>query len=441
MNIKTQNLISRVKIYTCGGTRVEMYSATTFALLVIISCLSTTVHSIKDYAENKPRNADARDCALWLPDDQALAMPIPFTSNGSRHWIMYPNKKGRLNVKFGHNFKLSCTSSGFASSRFGHDGDAPVTCAGGDLLRHNEHTYRYEEFKCITTPKSELRTTFDKCQGGKYDVVTVGFQTKHTFLSLYSVCFDRATKNSLYTWYVPRSPYYNHHQRTNVRPSFSNTRELYGITDTNRKYTVAEQRKTLAKILKSTSLADGYIQNDSNHSLSRGHYAAKADFFFGFEQSATFYYVNVAPQWQIFNGYMWSELEENLRSGIVNNTDGRHVIVTGSYGSCTLADRDGVQRPLFLDLPHSIPVPLFYWKMYYDINTDFGIVYIGLNNPYKRIDGSVYICPNICSDSDGNGRPDANRGLVYCCTKKSFEDVYGKLDPVIYRSIQSHQNR
>jgi len=151
---------------------------------------------------------------------------------------------------------------------------------------------------------------------------------------------------------------------------------------------------------------------------------------------------------------MWADLEQSTRSKLSkNNGTSTHVIVTGTYDTCTLADVDDVQQPLYLDLPGSIRVPLFYWKLYYDVDAADGIVYIGLNNPYKEIDDSVYICPNICPDGyHGRGyqgrdprsnkaetgpdpEPDANDGLIYCCTKKSFEEVYGKLDPIVYRRL------
>ncbi|KAL5234659.1 hypothetical protein ACI65C_002069 [Semiaphis heraclei] len=387
-------------------------------------------------------------------------MPISFTSNGKHQAIIYPDAKGRLNVGRGRSFKLSCATSKFAAKEFQNDGfsDLLVTCVGGDVLMYQGETYRYAYFQCDNMPKSELRVTDDKCQSANYTVAVVGFRTDFAFLRLYAMCFDKSTKNSLYTWYDARSPYYDNHQKYSKRPLFNSTKELYGNTDVNKKYTFKEQKKTVAKILRSDQLADKYIQNDNKHFLSRGHYAAKADFFFAYEQFATFNYANVAPQWQIFNGDMWADLEQTTRTKLSNEDDSsKHVIVTGTYDVCTLADVDDVQQPLYLDLPGSIPVPLFYWKLYYDVDAEDGIVYIGLNNPYKEIDDSVYICPNICpagyhsrgyqgrgprnnpdesgQQNDQNDSADANDGLIYCCTKDSFEQVYGKLDSIVYRQL------
>lgn len=390
------------------------------------------------------------DCFLKASDSDAPKMPIPFTSNGKRYSIIYPDAKGRLNVKSGLSFKLSCGTSKFASNAIRQNGtaDALVTCVGNDLLAYRGETYQYTEFRCNDMPKSELRVTGEMCQPANYTVATVGFRTDRAFLQLYSMCFDKSTKNSLYTWYDARSPYYDNHQKYSKRPSFINSKELYGKTDVNKKYTLKEQKKTVALILRSEQLADKYIRNDNKHSLSRGHYAAKADFFFAYEQTATFYYANVAPQWQIFNGNMWADLEQSTRTKLDQDSGkSRHIIITGTYDVCTLADVDDVQQPLYLDLPGSITVPLFYWKLYYDVDTADGIVYIGLNNPYKTIDDSVFICPNICPDGyHGRGyldkgsenddpEPDANNGLIYCCTKESFENVYGKLDPIVYRPL------
>ncbi|VVC35734.1 Extracellular Endonuclease, subunit A,DNA/RNA non-specific endonuclease [Cinara cedri] len=422
---------------------------TTLTVLVTFSCLHLTVlcsadeHNIKTYSADY---YDAKDCRLSVADNAvALKMPVPFRRDDlHRHSIIYPDSDGRLRVKFLHGFKMSCTTAGkFASADLSNVTEVLVVCAGDNSLWYLGREYAYADFVCNREPRSELTVTDETCQGDGV-VVAVGFQTESAYLGAYRVCFDKATKNSLYSWYDSRSPYYDQHQSMKKRPSFVASRQLYGNTNVNKLYTVAQQRKTVAKILRSDSLANMYIKNDNNHSLSRGHYTPKADFYFGFEQSATFYYANVAPQWQSFNGYAWNHLEMWTRYRMDNST-GRRVIVTGTYGSCTLPDVDGVEQPLFLDPPTDIPVPLFYWKLYYDADAEDGMVYVGLNNPYMKIDESAYICPNLCPDGyRGNGdtsyvaaagKNDENDGLIYCCSKESFEEVYGRLDPIVFRSV------
>lgn len=70
----------------------------------------------------------------------------------------------------------------------------------------------------------------------------------------------------------------------------------------NSLYKKAHQINTVAKLLQSDELAKKYIKlNDDEYFMSRGHLTAKADFIYGSQQRATFYYVNVAPQWQVIN--------------------------------------------------------------------------------------------------------------------------------------------
>ncbi|XP_015375167.1 PREDICTED: uncharacterized protein LOC107169802 [Diuraphis noxia] len=257
----------------------------TAVCLIVCSLLSPTVYS----KEINRMDENEDDCSLWVAEKDQPKMPIPFMTNGKHYSIIYPNAKGRLDVGRGRSFMLSCATSNFAASelRNGDFSDVLVTCVGGDVLMYKGHTYRYAYFQCDDMPKSELRVTDEKCQPANYTVAVVGFRTDFAFLRLYGICFDKSTKNSLYTWYDARSPYYDNHQIYSKRPSFSKSRELYGNTDVNKKYTFKEQKQTVAKILRSNELADKYIKNDSKHSLSRGHYAAKADFFFDYEQIAT----------------------------------------------------------------------------------------------------------------------------------------------------------
>lgn len=61
------------------------------------------------------------------------------------------------------------------------------------------------------------------------------------------------------------------------------------------------QRRTIGRILGSDKLASDIISNTTELYLARGHLTAKADYVFAALQMTTFYYINVAPQWQSFN--------------------------------------------------------------------------------------------------------------------------------------------
>lgn len=170
-----------------------------------------------------------------------LKMPVPFKRDGLyRHSIIYPDRRGQLHVKYLHGIKLSCTTAKFASTDLKNHTEALVICAGDNLLWYRGQKYEYEDFMCDAMPKSELRVTGDTCQPNNYTVVAVGFKTKSAYLDVYRVCFDNTTKNSLYSWYDSRSPYYNVHQSMRKRPPFNAT-TLYGKTNVNQLYTISQQ--------------------------------------------------------------------------------------------------------------------------------------------------------------------------------------------------------
>lgn len=147
-----------------------------------------------------------------------------------------------------------------------------------------------------------------------------------------------------------------------------------------------------------------------------------------------FYYANAGLQWQIFNEKEWVAARTRTRQTLANETsDDGWLIVTGTYDSCMLPDKDGKEPPLFLDPSSSIPVPLFYWKLAYNTCIKNGILYIGLNNLYQKIEDGLFLCENTCpGDYDNAG---ANQGLVYCCTKESLKEFYGELDPIVYKQF------
>ena len=75
-----------------------------------------------------------------------------------------------------------------------------------------------------------------------------------------------------------------------------------------------EQRKTIAKLVGSDELAAQYVQDfDSEIYLARGHLSPNADFIFYSWMDSTYHFVNVAPQWQRFNGNSPIEINRDLK--------------------------------------------------------------------------------------------------------------------------------
>lgn len=108
-----------------------------------------------------------------------------------------------------------------------------------------------------------------------------------------------------------------------------------------------------------------------------------------------------------------------------------HIIVTGTYKVVTLKDVNGTDREFHLRMPSRLSVPKYFWKMYYDVEMKSGTVFIGLNNPYSKVDPNAFFCETIKCPGQVL-RKSSNKSAIFCCTKDSFEKVYGKLDPMVF---------
>lgn len=177
-------------------------------------------------------------------------------------------------------------------------------------------------------------------------------------------------------------------------------------------YTRATQRVTFTNLLGSAALAEKYISLTNDYFLSKGHLVAKADFFYGAQQHATFFYTNAAPQWQTVNGANWNSLENDARS-FAGRIGTDLTVYTGTHGIATLPNVNNQEVNLFLS-GSSMPVPRMFWKVLYNPNTQAGIAFVSLNNPYQSAASAAQdvLCNNICSQ------------VIYFCNFRNFLNLF-----------------
>lgn len=105
-------------------------------------------------------------------------------------------------------------------------------------------------------------------------------------------------------------------------------------------------------------------------------------------------------------------------------------IYTGTFRTMTLLDVKGTPRPLYLAVDKNnngiLPVPLYYWKVIHESNSDTATAVIGVNNPHlERISPEDIICPNVCHKIPWiNWKlTDISKGYMFCCTVKDLHKV------------------
>ena len=195
-----------------------------------------------------------------------------------------------------------------------------------------------------------------------------------------SVCHDLAASSTLWARHTLWDEVAAQDHGNN-RPAFS--KDSYFDFDVNEMYKMETQRRTIAELVGSEELAAQYIGDQSSQLfLSRGHLAPNADFLFYSWMDSTFHFINVAPQWQSFNGRNWGTFEANCREFAVER-ELDLVVYTGTSGQLELPDTAGRPVPIHLYPAQArLPVPRYYWKILLDPLAGAGVAVIGINNPH-----------------------------------------------------------
>ncbi|KAH8405240.1 hypothetical protein KR222_000071, partial [Zaprionus bogoriensis] len=343
---------------------------------------------------------------------------------------LQPNREGNVVLQHGQTIELHCTGKSRFTGLFENLARVDVSCWEEQSFLLQGSIFQLQDFVCSSWPGYTARRTNRTCNGGT-NLIEAGFQLgdddADDFLQTYDVCHDELEEVTRYVHHVltPSSAQY---QRSVSRPGFI-IGDFYGGKDVNGKYTQVQQNITISQILGMD--ASAYFNISGNVYLARGHLSAKTDFIFGAAQQASFLFVNVAPQWQTFNGGNWERIEDSVRKFVADE----NITVdcyTGTWGVSTLPDAEGVEQQLYLDFDSNnnglIPVPKLYYRVVIERATRKGIVLIGVNNPHasmQQIEEEYIVCLDIGDQIDWISwtKNDLKKGYSYACTVEDFTEV------------------
>lgn len=198
------------------------------------------------------------------------------------------------------------------------------------------------------------------------------------------------------------------------RPSFKTSGTASHVSPAT-SYTQASQLTRLTHLLGSEAEAQKYLATNSY--LARGHLAPDGDGIFRSWSFTTYFYTNVAPEWQVANAGNWLRVENAARS-IASKLQVELDIFTGTFGILTLPDVNGNPVEITLEAGGNIEVPKWFWKIIRNPQTNSGIALITLNNPFvTSINDSERLCQNVCATTGWHVEEYNNfaKGYTYCC--------------------------
>jgi len=300
---------------------------------------------------------------------------------------------------------LSCPGGEFEHESYWGSGPVFATCDGGAFTVSSEGGetdigVSYPDLGCRAQPVDSA-LPMDQSSGcgpdGIGTEIQIGFDTDPLVAGIetttLTVCHDLVGSRTFYSHHALFDEI-NARDHGNDSPPFNP--DNFFDYDVQHFYTMDQQRITIADLVGSQELADQYVQDfNSGLFLARGHLAPNADFIFYSLMDSTYHFINVAPQWQSFNGKNWMYFETGLRDFAVERSLDLS-LYTGTHGVCQLEDVNGVMVDIHLYNGNMLPVPRFYWKIIIDPAAGSGVAIVGVNNPHlKSIPDEYKICEPI----------------------------------------------
>jgi len=402
------------------------------------------------WAEAKHIRKDV--CTIDLRQDASLPEIAPILTNYHQDWIL-PTADSKITLEIGSVMRISCPGSGFKNDDLSTSQFWTTICVSGSefLIEDlNNLIYDYADLGCNDWPKETVTEKEGESCGpdniGK--VIEIGFAVSENNPNnvLITSCLDPTTYQTFWSRHVVPKEIDQRNFHGDM-PYFSDD-GLYDFQlEVYLYYTKNMQRDTIAVLVGSESLADEYVEESGNVYMARGHLAPKADFMYTSWQIASYHYVNVQAQWQVFNGGNWLYLENGLRDFVIGKGKD-FLVITGSHGICELDDVNANKREIHLNLERPdlarLPVPRFYWKMLVDESQELGVVVIGVNNPHllESETESYRLCPKINDHPllDNVYHPDdIVKGIIYACSVADAQKVIPEIpSDIVVNGILSH---
>lgn len=390
-----------------------------------MACLFIVLATILAAVSAQSTDTQDSGCSFRVND---LGQPQPLYLRND-DYLEPTGNMGVINLNTGDEVIIACPGRKILHPKINASVDiATATCENNELVSGAgwlDGSGAFIGLTCSALLNSDAVLTTDRCYNNN-SVIRVGFTVEGVFYPLYWSCFDQDHLEVLYVWYEQKPQ--NAVPQTGVnRPGSFAAGTFYPGVSVNKMYTQVQQKATIANIVGST-LASKYITEIQF--LSRGHLAAKTDFIYANGQRASFYFINVAPQWQPFNGGNWNMVEQNLRTRI-GEAGYNTTIYTGTFLTSQLRDENDqlVDIYLYTDANNNpqIPVPLYYYKVVYDASRRLGTAFVGINNPYYNETEvqALTFCVDRCRNNSAfnwlKWLPDRiDLGYSFCCTVDDF---------------------
>ncbi|XP_017128740.1 uncharacterized protein LOC108146987 [Drosophila elegans] len=351
--------------------------------------------------------------------------PLYLRPGTELYWL--PNADGQLEIPRGASIELHCSHS-FAASLDAELRSIRVKCVQDTAFEWQGSKIKFRDFVCTRSIPYTVERLDRRCGDATSSLYRVGYDTGDgRFVATMELCHD---PQHLRTHYARHqlTPASVHFQKNVKRLKFSAAGHFTGF-DMARIYSHKSQEKL--------GVAPGLIDVKSGLFLARGHLAAKADLIYASQQRSSFNYVNVAPQWQSFNGGQWAVLEDSTRRYVASSGISA-TVYTGTYGEMKVAGSKSLHLTTDGNNNGLVTVPQLFYRVLVDNGSPTrGIALLGVNNPHAtlaQIHESYIICDPVEDEvpwlswlHKSNAKGNLKKGYLYACSVADLARVVQQL--------------
>ncbi|KAM7344138.1 salivary protein Tsal1-like [Cochliomyia hominivorax] len=384
-----------------------------FKFLILFACCYTALAA-----------KTQKSCSIKLPSDVKGFAPVILTSTSGNDYELFKPTGEVTNLKEDTHLLLVCTGKKnvFENSKYN---TLELKCSKGNFVDSNNNVQALNELVCDSIPSSSLKITNEECSNGNGYIYETGFIIKNKFYGpVFEICYSNTTENTFYTHHKLNGAAISYAIPEGKRRKFTADGMSFGTTKTDGFY----KKKSQVARFEQYFGADQTYVDTSNNFLARGHLAPDADFIFGYEQLATFYFANVAPEFQVINAGNWLRVEELGRAVAASFKE--DIDSYNSYmGILELPKKNGDLVKIYLDKTKKIEAPKYYYKILMHKPSDSAIVFVTVNNPYIEDGADEEICTNVCEETGilHANFPDVTKGYTFCCELNEFKKLVDSL--------------
>ncbi|XP_039747746.1 hemicentin-1-like isoform X2 [Pararge aegeria] len=372
---------------------------------------------------------NAKECVLNIDNNFKMQQPLLLSTEElpALHGAV-----GQLRIPASHSMLMICPNTFINIDGINYGDNLKGSCINGSIFDIDGRYVDFSDIRCNDKVVPLTKNTGIACGPGYTELLKIGYNVGVEFMSIYDVCFDKRLKLPLYA-------------KHDINPMAADSVPNESIDYVKNKhlpfefddmYNCGQQRDSIL------FLTGKRLSTNNRCCFAKRQLVNPRDVITGYQQVATYNYLNVIPKWGTCGTENWDNLEERVRS-LVKALDHPLEVYTGSSHLMKLPAQTKERTVRLTDrFGRKQPVPRYIWKVIINHYEAQAVAIIQINIPditiYQAF--SFMLCKDMCHKIEWmrNGEwRDVKKGFTFCCNVKEFETKFGYKDLFKIRELSS----